>query len=146
MSQLSLKELYSTVNAKTLKRMEIYDNVLKKCHKRIKYNATLQRTYCFFQIPEFIIGIPLFEPQEMKTYIINSLKTNGFKLLYIEPNWLFVHWDIKGAKALISSGAKDNVRKLPDSNYRQIDTYKPSGILGKVYDPSQMLGFSEKFK
>lgn len=150
MSQINMKELYSTINEKTLKRMEIYDEVLQKCHKRIKYNATLQRTYCFFQIPEFIIGVPLFDPQELKTYVINSLKTNGFQLLYVEPNWLFIYWDIKGAKVLITNGAKDNNRKkLPDAtkNYRKIDTYKPSGLLGStVYDPTQMLGFSDKFK
>ena len=81
MSQLNMKELYSTINEKTLKRMETYDEVLLKCHKRIKYNATLQRTYCFYQIPEFIIGVPLFDPQEMKTYVMNSLKTNGFRLM-----------------------------------------------------------------
>ena len=40
MSQLNIKELYSTINEKTLKRMEIYDDVLKKCHSRIKYNST----------------------------------------------------------------------------------------------------------
>jgi len=148
MSQLNMKDLYSTINEKTLKRMEIYDSVLQKCHARIKYNATLQRSYCFFQIPEFIIGVPLFDPNEMKTYIINSLKTNGFQLLYVEPNWLFVHWDVKGAKVLITNGAKDNnQRKLPvkDNMYRKIDTYKPSGFLG-TYDPSQMMGFKEKFQ
>jgi hypothetical protein len=148
MSQLNMKDLYSTINEKTLKRMEIYDSVLQKCHKRIKYNATLQRSYCFFQIPEFIIGVPLFDPNEMKTYIINSLKTNGFQLLYVEPNWLFVHWDVKGAKVLITNGAKDNnQKKLPikDNKYRKIETYKPSGFLG-TYDPSQMMGFKEKFQ
>ena len=61
MSQLNMKELYSTINEKTLKRMEIYDDVLKKCHLRIKYNSTLERTYCFYQIPEFIIGVPLYD-------------------------------------------------------------------------------------
>ena len=149
MSQLDMKELYSTINEKTLKRMETYDNVLKKCHSRIKYNANLQRPYCFFQIPEFIIGVPLFDPEEMKTYIISSLKKNGFQLLYIDPNWLFIHWDVKGAKVLISNGSKDNNnKKLPDnSKYRKIDTYKPSGLLGSsVYDPTQMIGFSETFK
>ena len=61
MSQLNMKDLYSTINEKTLKRMEIYDDVLKKCHHRIKYNSSLERTYCFFQIPEFIIGVPLYD-------------------------------------------------------------------------------------
>ena len=55
MSSLNIKDLYSTINEKTIKRLEIYDKVLIKCHKRIEYNSSLERTYCFFQIPEFII-------------------------------------------------------------------------------------------
>ncbi len=149
MSQLNIKDLYATINEKTLKRMEIYDSVLQKCHKRIQYHSTLQRTYCFFQIPEFIIGVPLFDAQEMKTYLMNSLTTNGFQLLYIDPNWLFVHWNLKGAQLLIANGAKDTAKGAKDkdtrSQYRKIETYKPSGFLG-TYDPTQMRGFKEKFQ
>ena len=116
-----MKELYSTINEKTLKRMEIYDDVLKKCHLRIKYNSTLERTYCFYQIPEFIIGVPLYDINEMKTYVMNSLKNNGFELLYIDPNWLFITWNDKGTKILIQNGAKDN-------NPKKIQTKKKSII------------------
>ena len=126
--------------------MEVYDETLQKCHKRIKYNSSLQRTYCFFQIPEFIIGVPLFDPQEMKTYIINSLKTNGFQLIYVEPNWLFITWNSKGSKLLIENGAKDNQKKLikPRGDYKSTDAYKPSGNF--VYDQSTLMGFGDKLK
>ena len=76
MSQLKITDLYSRINEKNLKRLEIYDDVLVKCHNRIKYNSDLEKTYCFYQIPEFIIGVPIFNIQEMRTYIINSLQNN----------------------------------------------------------------------
>ena len=38
MSQLNIKDLYSKINSKTIKRMEIYDDILIKCHNKIKYN------------------------------------------------------------------------------------------------------------
>jgi len=148
MSQLNIKDLYSTINEKTLKRMEIYDDVLKKCHLRIKYNSTLERTYCFFQIPEFIIGVPLYNCNEMKTYIINSLENNGFQLIYVEPNWLFITWFDRGAKLLIQNGAKDNNnKKIETNNYRSIDTYKPTGnFVNDVYDQSTLMGLSDRLK
>jgi hypothetical protein len=148
MSQLNIKDLYSTINQKTLKRMEVYDETLQKCHRRIKYNSSLQRTYCFFQIPEFIIGVPLFNAQEMKTYVINSLKTNGFQLIYVEPNWLFISWDSKGSKLLIENGARDNQNQKKhirgSGDYRSIDAYKPSGNF--VYDQSTLMGFGDKLR
>ena len=149
MSQLNMKELYSTINEKTLKRMEIYDDVLKKCHLRIKYNSTLERTYCFYQIPEFIIGVPLYDVNEMKIYVMNSLKNNGFELLYIDPNWLFITWHDKGTKILIQNGAKDNnPKKIQTNNYRSIDSYKPTGsfVSDGVYGQSAMMGLSDKLK
>jgi hypothetical protein len=148
MSQLNIRDLYSTINQKTIKRMEIYDETLQKCHRRIKYNADLQRTYCFFQIPEFIIGVPLFNPQEMRTYVINSLKTNGFQLIYVEPNWLFISWDDKGSKILIDAGAKamnsGNSQAKPKGDYKSIDSYKPTGSF--IYDQSTMMGFGDKLR
>ena len=141
MSQIDMKELYSTINAKTLRRMELYDSVLKKCHSRILYNSGLQRTYCFYQIPEFIIGVPLYDVVELRQYIMNSLKTNGFELLYIEPNWLFIQWNVKGAKSLTKN---NNPSKPSENQYKSTDTYKPSGSF--IYDDKSLMNMTDKFK
>ena len=145
MSQLSITDLYSTINEKTIKRMEIYDGVLVKCHSRIKYNSSLERTYCFFQIPEFIIGTPLYKIEEMRIYIINSLKNNGFQIMYIEPNWLFISWDVPGIKRLANTSLKKEIKIKEDTKkYKSIDNYKPTGSL--IYDEATMLGLSVKLK
>ena len=136
-----MKELYSTINQKTLRRMELYDSILKKCHSRILYNSGLQRTYCFYQIPEFVIGIPLYDIIELRNYVMNSLKTNGFEILYIEPNWLFIYWNVKGAKSLTKN---NNVTKKINTEYKSTDTYKPSGNL--IYDDESLMNMIDKFK
>ena len=141
MSQIDMKELYSKINQKTLRRMELYDFILKKCHSRILYNSGLQRTYCFYQIPEFVIGIPLYDIIELRNYVMNSLKTNGFEILYIEPNWLFIYWNVKGAKSLTKN---NNVTKKIDTEYKSTDTYKPSGNL--IYDDESLMNMTDKFK
>lgn len=141
MSQIDMKELYSTINAKTLRRMELYDSILKKCHSRILYNSSLQRTYCFYQIPEFVIGVPLYDVIELRKYIMNSLKTNGFELLYIEPNWVFIQWNVKGAKSLTKN---NNPSKPSENQYKSTDTYKPSGSF--IYDDKSLMNMTDKFK
>lgn len=141
MSQIDMKELYSTINSKTLRRMELYDSILKKCHSRILYNSSLQRTYCFYQIPEFVIGVPLYDVIELRKYIMNSLKTNGFELLYIEPNWLFIQWNVKGAKSLTKN---NNPSKPSENQYKSTDTYKPSGSF--IYDDKSLMNMTDKFK
>ena len=141
MSQIDMKELYSTINQKTLRRMELYDFILKKCHSRILYNSGLQRTYCFYQIPEFVIGVPLYDIIELRNYVMNSLKTNGFEILYIEPNWLFIYWNVKGAKSLTKN---TNITKKINNEYKSTDTYKPSGNL--IYDNESLMNMTDKFK
>ena len=136
-----MKELYSKINQKTLRQMELYDSILKKCHSRILYNSGLQRTYCFYQIPEFVIGIPLYDITELRNYVMNSLKTNGFDILYIEPNWLFIYWNIKGSKNLINN-TNINKNKI-ESEYKSIDSYKPTGNF--IYDKSSIMNMSDKF-
>ena len=141
MSQIDMKELYSTINQKTLRRMELYDSILKKCHSRILYNSGLQRTYCFYQIPEFVIGTPLYDIDELRNYIMNSLKTNGSNILYIEPNWLFIYWNVKGTKNLIKN---TDVTKKINTQYKSTDTYKPSGNF--IYEDSSIMNMMDKFK
>jgi len=147
MSQLRINDLYSKKNEKNLKRLEIYDSVLVKCHERIKYNSNFEKTYCFYQIPEFIIGVPLYNINEMRKYIINSLKTNGFNILYIDPNWLFISWGHVNNDKSITKKFKEKKKNDKNENnnnqqFKSVDNYKPDGSL--VYDESSILNLSNK--
>ena len=125
MSSLNINELYSKINEKNMKRFEIFDDILKKIHTRIKYNANLEKTFCFYHIPEFIIGVPLYNINDLRNYLMNSLKKNGFKLLYVEPNWLFITWEINPKKVVQTPKQIEKQKKKGD--FKLIDEYKPSG-------------------
>jgi len=122
MTSLNIGELYETINNKNKVRMEKFDMILQRIHSRIKYNARLEKTYCFFQIPEFIIGVPLYNVSDLRNYLINSLNRNGFTILYVEPNWLFINWDLSTMKS-----PKKEKKKQPKKDYKLIDEYKPTG-------------------
>tara|TARA_Y100000590_G_scaffold425594_1_gene533766 strand:- start:14093 stop:14536 length:444 start_codon:yes stop_codon:yes gene_type:complete len=133
MSSLNINNLYETIWEKNMKRYEKFDGILKKIHNRIKYNARLEKTYCFFQIPEFIIGVPLYNIEDLKRYLIELLKKDGFQLIYIDPNWLFITWELKGKKQPSQSRVKKNKNKKKEE-YRLIDEYKPSGNFATYND------------
>ena len=98
---------------KNIKRLENFDDILRRIHNRIKYNARLEKTYCFFQIPEFIIGVPLYNINDLKKYIINALEKDGFKLMYLDPNWLFISWEInKSETRKINSIRKESKKRM----------------------------------
>ena len=150
-SQLDINSLFETTNHKTLRRLETYDDILKKCHIRIKYYSKFEKTTCFFAIPEFIIGVPLYDVSELKNYMMKSLEKNGFTLMYLHPNWLMIDWSEK--KKTIESAHKSLATKTPQqakktlgsgSKYKPIEEYKPTGSF--VYGQSAMNSLEEKTK
>ena len=148
-SQLDINSLFETTNHKTLKRLETYDKILKQCHCRIKHYSKYEKTTCFFAIPEFIIGVPLFDVQELQKYLINSLEKNGFKLMYLHPNWLMIDWtekkkSLQKVQKTMESGGAKQAKKVIQSNYKPIEEYKPTGSF--VYDQSAMSSLEEKTK
>tara|TARA_B100001094_G_scaffold113056_1_gene108990 strand:- start:320 stop:745 length:426 start_codon:yes stop_codon:yes gene_type:complete len=140
MSQIDMRKLREESDKRELKKIEMYDDILKKCHHRILYNSRLQRPYCFFQIPEFVFGVPLYNVSELRKYMMNSLNTNGFQLLYIEPNWLFIYWNVK-SKGLTKHTDVNIIKK--QQNYKSTDTYKPSGNF--IYDNPTLMNMADKF-
>ena len=113
---------------------------MKKIHNRIKYNARIEKTFCFFQIPEFIIGVPLYNIDDLKKYLIDSLQKDGFQLIYIDPNWLFITWELKNKKQPLQRKVKRNKKK---EDYKLIDEYKPSGNFA-TYNEYDLTSMKEK--
>lgn len=135
MSSLNINSLYETMYEKNIKRYQKFDDILKRLHNRIKYHAKNEKTFCFFQIPEFIIGVPLYNIDDLKEYLIKSLQKDGFEYMYIEPNWLFVTWELKKNRKIPSPKSK---KKKDNGEYKLIDEYKPTGNLYNDYDMSNM--------
>ena len=60
--------------------------------KKIILASAANYYYCWYSIPEFIIGLPMYSLIECKEYIENKLKKNGFKIEFFEPNIILVTW------------------------------------------------------
>ena len=116
MSTLNINDLYDSINNKNFKRMKKFDDILVQIHRRIKYHADLEQTFCLYSIPEFIFGTPLYNINDLKKYIMDTLKKNGFKLMYFHPNTIFISWDvenkIKNPSHLLSLKSALNVDKI----------------------------------
>jgi hypothetical protein len=128
MSSLNINDLYGTIHEKNIKRLEHFDSILQKIHSRIRTNAGKEQTHCFYQVPEFIIGVPLYNVMDLRRYLINSLEKNGFKLLYMDPNWLFISWEVKQPTVTDTlKKQKSDGKKLKSQEFKTIDDYKPNG-------------------
>ena len=52
----------------------------------------MDEQFCWFLVPETIIGVPKYDQAACIAYLIDKLKSNGFNVRYIHPNMLFISW------------------------------------------------------
>jgi hypothetical protein len=69
-----------------------FDKVFLKIEKKIVLASAANYYYCWYSIPEFIVGLPMYSLRECKEYIENKLKNDGFETEFFEPNILLVKW------------------------------------------------------
>ena len=79
---------------------------------------------------------------DLKNYIINTLKKNGFKILYFHPNTIFISWDVENRIQNKSETKKK--KENNNNNFKLIDDYNPQGNF--VYNESALLNVRDKVK
>ena len=138
MSQLNITELYTVAKKKELEKYKLFDSVLKKCHKKIKSHANNKKIECYYNIPQFVFGEPLYNIDELKDYIIKSLKMNGLHIKGLENYWIYINWDI--TKPEVKENKK--IKKKDDKSYRVVEDYNPSGLF--VNNQKALMSINEK--
>ena len=121
-TQLNIHQLYESARKKELSKFETFDKILQRCHNKIKLYAENRKTECVYEIPGFIIGVPLYDVNELREYLVSSLNKNGFILKQIPPNYIYISWDLKNKKKM-----KVKKEKKMEKEYRFIEDYNPSG-------------------
>ena len=91
---INIDELHKNQQDKLRKRYEIYEKILIRCHNKIKNTANHPDNmgFCFFEIPRYVYGTPLFDSKSCIVYMVNSLVKNGLDVRYTHPNLLFISW------------------------------------------------------
>ena len=111
--KLNLDELYEKKREHDLRKLEVFNKILNRIHHKIKVTSRqkLDEQYCWFVVPETMIGIPKYDQGACIAYILDKLKTNGFVCRYLHPNVLFISW-----KHWIPSYVRTELKKKTGKN------------------------------
>jgi hypothetical protein len=92
--KLNIDELYEKKRQYDLSKLALYNKILNRIHVRIKTTSRqkIDEQFCWFVVPEIIIGVPKYDQGACIAYLIDKLKENGFNVRYIHPNTLFISW------------------------------------------------------
>jgi len=93
--KLNIDDLYEKKKQYDLNKLTLYNKLLNRIHVRIKTTSKqkINEQFCWFVVPEIIIGVPKFDQGNCIAYLIDKLRENGFKVQYFDPNTLFISWN-----------------------------------------------------
>jgi Family of unknown function (DUF5759) len=92
--KLNIDELYEKKRQYDLSKLALYNKILNRIHVRIRTTSRqkMDEQFCWFVVPELIIGVPKYDHASCIAYLMDKLKENGFNIRYIHPNTLFISW------------------------------------------------------
>lgn len=173
--KINIDELYEKKRQVDLNKLELFKKILNRIHVRIRTTAkqNVHEKFCWFVVPEVIIGVPKYDQAGCIAYLMDTLQTNGFQVRYFHPNTIFISWnhwvpsyvrnEIKKKTGIVVNEYGEKVEEeleeiedlnMPQSNqmeqiknskkYTPINSYKPSGKL--VYSEDLLNKLEDKFK
>lgn len=92
--KLNIDELYEKKRQYDLSKLALFNKILNRIHVKIKTTSRQKADehFCWFLVPEVIIGVPKYDQGACIAYLMDKLKDNGFNIKYIHPNTLFISW------------------------------------------------------
>jgi hypothetical protein len=154
--KINIDELYEKKRLIDISKLELFKKILNRIHVRIKTTSrySVHEKYCWFVVPEIIIGVPKYDQAGCIAYLMNILQENGFNVRYFHPNTLFICWEhwvpsyvrneIKKKTGIVineygerideeirdEEEPNNTIQQVKNSKkYTPINSYKPSGKL-----------------
>jgi hypothetical protein len=92
--KINMDDLYERKKQNDLQKLDLFKKILNRIHVRIKTisRQKIDEQFCWFVVPEIIIGVPKYDQGNCIAFLLDRLKENGFAVRYIHPNALFISW------------------------------------------------------
>ena len=89
---VTASELLKQQEKKKRKKEKTFKKIYKNLEKRIIIANSANHNSIWFEIPEFILGIPIYNVKECNNYLQKKLEKNGFSSKFLNQKYLYVDW------------------------------------------------------
>lgn len=138
--RVNLDDLYEKKKLHDLNTLANYKKILSRIHNKIK-TVSRQHTehqFCWYLIPEMMIGIPTYDSGACTAYLIDKLQENGFMIRYTHPNLLLISW-----KHWVPSYVRNEIKKktgvVVDGYGNKVDKEENTNTKNEPYDPNELM-------
>ena len=85
-------ELIKQQKAREDRKKITWDKIYTHVEKKISLASAGDFYYTWYQIPEFLVGLPMYSVELCREYIQEKLKANGFETESYPPNIILIKW------------------------------------------------------
>jgi hypothetical protein len=89
---IKAKDLIKKQKDKEEQRKKTFDKIYTIIEKKICIASNANYYHIWYQVPEFLVGLPVYSHTDCKKYLQDKLTTNGFQVDLFDPNILFIKW------------------------------------------------------
>jgi len=146
--KLNMDELYEKKRQHDLNQLSLFNKILNRIHVRIRLTSRQKLTeqFCWFVVPEVIMGVPKYDQGACIAYLIDRLQENGFNVRYIHPNTLFISWnhfvpsyvrsELKKKTGIVINEFGVKVEELEQNKMITADASNPNNLIFNEQPPN----------
>jgi hypothetical protein len=123
----SINEIHKKQKDREKNRTKIYENIASRCFKKIKETSLNEESFCFFRIPEYIPGLPIYNITECVMFLLNILHEKGFSARYCDSFYIFISWTKTYNKLEDTPPQKKSIIDNLNLKYKPIENYTAFG-------------------
>ena len=138
--KINMDELYEKKRQSDLNKLALFNKILNRIHVRIKTVSRQRKDeqFCWFVVPELIIGVPKYDQAACIAYLIDKLKGNGFNVRYIHPNTLFISW-LHWVPSYVRSELKKKTGIVVNEYGVKVEEENTKNITNDVVDMNELM-------
>ena len=74
-------------------KIRIYKEINKMLKQKIKIAKKAGSYECYYILPEYISGFPIYNQTECMVFLIQGLRLNQYKCRYVYPMTIYTAWE-----------------------------------------------------
>ena len=142
--KLNASDIINQQDLQNRKRIRIYKKVLDKCYNRIKFTAKKNTKWCFYTVPNYMVGVPLYDVNACIIFMIKQLHSGGFLVKYTHPNLIYISWNKPNKQEVNKNKQIKYFNNNTSLTYKPINEYKPTGRFITPYDSKKIDNIDKK--
>jgi len=139
--KINLDDLFEKKKEISENKLQLYNKILNRIHAKIKLtsrNNQGKEQFCWYLIPEMMIGVSRYNVAECTGYILRKLRENEFVVRYTNPNLIFISWQ-HWVPGYVRQEYKKQTGQVIDGFGNEINTNNSSSSEKESSNPNNLL-------